>query len=111
MDVLALTSREDPFPLVMLEAGSHGVPTVCFADSGGGPEFVGMDAGLSSPYLDISMFAANLMRLHHEPHLCKRLGAAASAKVRSKYVVEVQAPKLQKVIERCLAIPASGAVG
>ncbi len=111
MDVLALTSREDPFPLVMLEAGSHGVPTVCFADSGGGPEFVGTDAGLSSPYLDSSMFAANLMRLYDQPHLCKRLGAAALAKVRSKYVVEVQAPKLQKIIERCLAIPVSGTVG
>lgn len=31
MDVFALTSREDPFPLVMLEAGMHGLPIICFA--------------------------------------------------------------------------------
>lgn len=27
IDIFALTSREDPFPLVMLEAGAHGVPS------------------------------------------------------------------------------------
>jgi glycosyltransferase involved in cell wall biosynthesis len=46
MDVFALTSREDPFPLVMLEAGSLGIPVVCFAGSGGTQEFVQDDAGL-----------------------------------------------------------------
>src|SRR5205085_2062404 len=49
MDVVALTSREDPFPLVMLEAGANRVPVVCFADSGGGPEFVDGDAGRIAP--------------------------------------------------------------
>lgn len=33
-DVLALTSREDPFPLVVLEAGSLGVPVVGFRSGG-----------------------------------------------------------------------------
>ncbi len=34
-DVFALTSREDPFPSVMLEALALGVPVVAFADTGG----------------------------------------------------------------------------
>ena len=38
MDAFALTSREDPFSLVLLEAGACGLPSVCFADTGGGPE-------------------------------------------------------------------------
>ena len=102
MDVLALTSREDPFPLVMLEAGSHGVPTVCFANSGGATEFVGEDAGLIAPYLDIAAFAAHLMRLQDMPTLREQLGIAASTKVRTNYSIEVQAPKLLKIIEHCL---------
>jgi glycosyltransferase involved in cell wall biosynthesis len=109
MDVLALTSREDPFPLVMLEAGSHGIPVVCFADSGGGPEFVGEDAGLIAPYLDLAVFAAHLRRLQDAPDLRERLGAAASAKVRTRYSVESQAPKLLKIIEKCLPQPAARA--
>jgi glycosyltransferase involved in cell wall biosynthesis len=106
MDVLALTSREDPFPLVMLEAGSCSIPVVCFADSGGATEFVGDDAGLIAPYLDVAAFAAHLTRLKDQPALHERLGAAASAKVRTNNSIAVQAPKLVKIIEHCLTTPA-----
>lgn len=102
MDVFALTSREDPFPLVMLEAGSYGIPVVCFADSGGGPEFVGVDAGLTAPYLDQATFVSHLMMLHDDPALRKRLGAAALQKVQLHHVVESQGPKLLKCIEHCM---------
>jgi glycosyltransferase involved in cell wall biosynthesis len=109
MDVFALTSREDPFPLVMLEAGLHGVPVVCFADSGGGPEFVGEDAGLIAPYLDVTAFATHLRRLCDAPDLRERLGAAALAKVRTHHSLEIQAPKLRKIIEKCLLQPVARA--
>jgi glycosyltransferase involved in cell wall biosynthesis len=102
MDVLALTSREDPFPLVMLEAGSRSVPVVCFANSGGATEFVGEDAGLIAPYLDVAAFAEHLMRLQGTPRLRERLGAAAAVKVRTNNSIAVQAPKLLKIIEDCL---------
>jgi glycosyltransferase involved in cell wall biosynthesis len=102
MDVLALTSREDPFPLVMLEAGSHSIPVVCFADSGGATEFVSEGAGLIAPYLDVAAFADHLMRLRDTPKLREQLGAAAAAKVRTNNSIAVQAPKLLKIIEQCL---------
>ena len=38
-NVYALTSREDPFPTVALEAMGVGVPVVAFKGSGGIPEF------------------------------------------------------------------------
>jgi len=109
MDVLAVTSREDPFPLVMLEAGSHGIPIVCFADSGGVPEFVGEDAGLIAPYLDVSAFAAHVRRLQDAPGLRERLGAAALSKVRTHHSVEIQAPKLLRIIEKCLPLASTRA--
>lgn len=104
MDVFALTSREDPFPLVMLEAGACQLPTVCFACAGGGSEYVGDDAGLIAPYLDVAAFAAQLQKLRDNPELRRRLGTAAAHKVQKQHVVEVQGPKLRASIERCLEI-------
>lgn len=103
MDVFALTSREDPFPLVMLEAAVHGLPTVCFAASGGGPEFVGDDAGIVVPYLDLDAFAQAIAALRAEPLRRVSLGHAARRKVRQHHCVETQGPKLLRSIERCLA--------
>jgi glycosyltransferase involved in cell wall biosynthesis len=103
MDAFALTSREDPYPLVMLEAGACHVPTVCFEKSGGGPEYVGTDAGLIAPYLNVREFAAHLESLRKSPELRARLGAAAADKVRTRHVVETQGPKILESIRRCLS--------
>jgi glycosyltransferase involved in cell wall biosynthesis len=46
MDLFALTSREDPFPLVCLEAAGSGKPTICFDRAGGMPEFTFMKIGM-----------------------------------------------------------------
>jgi glycosyltransferase involved in cell wall biosynthesis len=100
MDTFALTSREDPFPLVMLEAALVGLPIVCFDSSGGGPEFAGDDAGVIVPYLDVDAFADALLRLRKDADAGRALGAAARQKVLRDYTVESQAPKLCTVIER-----------
>jgi glycosyltransferase involved in cell wall biosynthesis len=55
IDLFLLTSREDPYPLVVLEAASYHHPTICFANTGGAPEFVqAAGAGHISPYLDLN---------------------------------------------------------
>jgi glycosyltransferase involved in cell wall biosynthesis len=102
MDVFALTSREDPFPLVMLEAGGHGVPVVCFRDAGGGPDFVEEDAGLIADSMDLRGFAALVGRLHDDPELRRRLGGRALDKVRGVYTQDVQAGRIAETIERRL---------
>ncbi|MBR0750749.1 glycoside hydrolase family 99-like domain-containing protein [Bradyrhizobium jicamae] len=57
-DVYALTSREDPFPTVALEALSVGVPVVAFEDSGGIPGFLAREnVGLVVPYCDVPAMA------------------------------------------------------
>ena len=102
MDAFALTSREDPFPLVMLEAGALEVPVVCFANSGGGPEFAGGGAGLVAPYLDVEALAGHLAVLHDNADLRRQLGAEAARQVQTNYTVDGQAPKLLASIERCM---------
>jgi glycosyltransferase involved in cell wall biosynthesis len=100
MDIFALTSREDPFPLVMLEAAAAGLPVVCFNDSGGGPEFVENDAGVIAPYLDVETFAAHVFELAASPERRRQLGEAGRAKVAERYTITLQAPKLLDVISR-----------
>jgi glycosyltransferase involved in cell wall biosynthesis len=102
MDVFALTSREDPFPLVMLEAGRAGVPLVCFEGSGGGPEFAGKGAGLAASYMDLAGFGRHVTALQADASLRKRLGEEAARQVQSGHTVEKQAPKMLHCIERCL---------
>ena len=73
-DLFTLTSREDPYPLVILEAGLNHNPVLCFAGSGGSPDFVGTDTGCLIPYLDVSAMAEVLIQLGDEPAERARLG-------------------------------------
>jgi glycosyltransferase involved in cell wall biosynthesis len=98
MDIFALTSREDPFPLVMLEAASMALPLVCFEGSGGGPEFADGGGGLVAPYLDTSAFARHVLALAEDPEMRHRLGENAKREVHERYLLERQAPKLRDVI-------------
>jgi glycosyltransferase involved in cell wall biosynthesis len=102
MDVFALTSREDPFPLVMLEAGLSNLPVICFADSGGGPEFVNKGAGLVAPYSNAEAFSAQLTTLLENVELRTQFGSEAARQVRNVYSVEKQASKLLCNMEYCL---------
>lgn len=108
MDAFALTSREDPLALVMLEAGAMGLPMVCFADAGGGPDFVGKEAGLIAPYQDVETFAAQVINLYGDATLRNRLGAEAAHRARLTHTVESQAPKVLRSIECCLQPAGAG---
>jgi glycosyltransferase involved in cell wall biosynthesis len=103
MDVFALTSREDPFPLVMLEAASAGVPLVCFAGGGGAPEFAIPDAGLVSAYLDVADMAESVVRLLQREDERHSMGQVAAARVRKGHTVEQAGPVLVDVIRGALA--------
>lgn len=99
LDVLFLSSREDPFPLVVLEAAAAAVPTICFAKSGGAPEFVGDDAGIVADYLDGTAVEESLLRLASNAAWRTMLGAGARAKVASKCTADVQFPKFVEILE------------
>ena len=99
LDVFFLSSREESGPLVVLEAGYHELPIVCFDHSGGGPEFVGSDAGMICGYGDIRAAARALVQLKAEPENRRRMGAAAGKKVREQFQLEQQVPKIGALID------------
>jgi glycosyltransferase involved in cell wall biosynthesis len=101
-DIFALVSREDPYPLVCLEAASLGKPIVCFDDAGGEKEFVEDDCGFVVPYLDIETMATKVVSLLNCPELCQELGQRAQQKVEQRHNIQVVAHQLLTVIEKFL---------
>ncbi len=99
-DVFNSPSREEPLGMVCLEAAQCGLPSVCFAEAGGAQEFVGDDAGIVVPYLDVSAFAGAVRRLVEEPLLRREMGERARYKVDEGFTVEVAAPRVLEVIAR-----------
>jgi len=99
-DVFAMVSREDPFPLVCLEAASMGVPIVCFDKAGGTCEFVDTDSGFVVPYLDLVAMADKVSALLNSEDLRLRYGRQAAHKVRRLHDIEVAAPKILEVLQR-----------
>jgi glycosyltransferase involved in cell wall biosynthesis len=112
LDVFVLTSREDAYPLVCLEAASVGVPVVCF-DAGGMPELVtgsvdrmvedpraepdltpGEPCGVVVRYPDLEAMADAVVALLDDPARAASLGARGARRVRELHAVEVAAPRL-----------------
>lgn len=107
LDVFCLTSREDPYPLVCLEAALLGVPVVTF-DNGGMAELAiadGADDPLLTavPYLDVEAMAAAVIDLLRAPDDARRSGARLGAWVAERHVSEVGAAELASVIDAALA--------
>ena len=98
MDAFVLTSREDPFPLVCLEAALSGKPIICFDQAGGMPEFVEDDAGFVVPYLDVGAMAEKILLLSNSTELAQRLGQCAARKVRDRHTTAVAAPQIKQII-------------
>lgn len=80
-DIHLLLSREDPYPLVVLEAASFGIPTVCFLNAGGSPEFIENDAGYAVPYEDLLQMAKRLNQLAENAALRNEMGSNARKKL------------------------------
>ena len=78
-DAYALTSREDPFPSVVIEAMGNGLPTVVFENSSGIVELVRDAGGVSVPYLDVDGMGRELARLLLDHAAATAMGASLAA--------------------------------
>ena len=101
-DVFVLMSREDPYPLVCLEAASLGKPIICFDKAGGEKEFVEDDCGFVVPYLDIEAMALKIKDLLNSPDLCQCFGQRAQQKVQERHHVDIAGSQVLKLIKQFL---------
>lgn len=98
LQVLTLLSREDPFPLVALEAGLLEIPTVCFKGSGAIAEMADEGACLAVNYLDLEAFAEAVQTLCTRPEEALRIGRRCKRKVLEDLSLEQVVPKLAEVL-------------
>jgi glycosyltransferase involved in cell wall biosynthesis len=99
-DVFLLTSREDPFPLVCLEAADCGLPIVCFDKAGGMPDFVQDDAGYVVPFEDTNAMAEKLMLLYVNREERSRRGAIACQRVRARHDISIAGEEIFRIIDQ-----------
>lgn len=72
-DVHLLTSREDAFPSVVLEAMAAGKPTIAFEGAGGAPDVLRQyDAGYAVPAGDTAAMARAMLAVSAAPDLASR---------------------------------------
>jgi len=98
LQVLTLLSREDPFPLVALEAGLLEIPTVCFKGSGAIAEMAEEGACIAVDYLNLEAFAAAVQRLCAQPEEARRIGRRCRLKVLEELSLEQVAPRVAQVL-------------
>jgi glycosyltransferase involved in cell wall biosynthesis len=99
-DLFTLTSREDPFPLVVLESAALCKSVLFFENSGGIEELFThqQSGGVKVPYGDVQQMAIEILRLEKEDKLRLEMGREA-AKIVSEYDVNIAAPFIVDVIE------------
>lgn len=99
MTVFCSTAREDPFPLVALEAGEAGVPVVAF-DSGGVTELLADGCGtVVGPEAVAAMVDAVAAHLE-DPTVGGLAAERLQARVRADHTIEAMGPALWRELER-----------
>ena len=84
-DVYLMTSREDPFPSVVLHALDAELPIIGFDNAGGFVELLRRDCGILVPYLDTQAMAAAVLALLADPSLGQRMTEAGKAIVSHEF--------------------------
>ncbi len=101
-DAFAMTSWEEPFGLVVLEAMAMEKPVACFSGSGGPAEVVG-ETGVVIPDFDPNLMADALAALAAQPEKRREMGQAARARVLAQYSLDVLVPKLEAAMRAAAA--------
>ena len=104
-DVFALPSREDPFPLVVLDAVRAGKPVVAFSNSGGMDELLADGAGRLVPYLDVRAFGDAILDLLGDASAAEAIAAQARDRVANLYNAGELASRLYGVLTQNESAP------
>ena len=84
-DLFFLSSREDPYPLVVLESALMKVPSICFQESGGITQFVEEDAGWIVPGFSLDEVVKKILLLYSNREQIARKGENALKKVMERH--------------------------
>jgi glycosyltransferase involved in cell wall biosynthesis len=104
-DIFYLPSREDPYPLVCLEAAECKLPVVCFDSAGGMPGFVEEDAGAVVPFADTGRAAEAIAKLISQPDLRITQGKAARAKLLARHTDDIAVPRILSLCRMLMKAP------
>ena len=93
-ETFVLSSRQDAFPLVTLEAMAAGVPVIA-TEVGGVPEqLTHLESGVLVAPERPDVLARWIVRLHDDPALRARLAKAGSRRVAESFTIERQAARM-----------------
>lgn len=108
-DVMALPSRFEGLPLVLLEAMHAGIPVVSTPVGSVRDALVDGETGLLVPTDDVSALREALRRLLAEPMLRHTLGMAAQDRARQRFSTQAMAAAYEDVYDEILASPTASA--
>lgn len=103
LDVFLLTSREEPFGIVALEASLFEVPTICFEKIGGLPEYILTDAGIVVPYLNTYKMAEETIRILENPEIKNQLGSTAKKRTLQYHNIDYATENIIEIVKEVLA--------
>jgi len=101
--VFLLTSREDPFPLVSMEAMAYGLPVIAFAGATGQGILL-KRCGVVVPYLETDAMAQAAITLLRAPQQCAEVGQAVSRHILEHYSWDRCAADFMGEIDAILAV-------
>ncbi len=84
-DVFFVSSREDPYPLVVLEAAMLSKPIICFDKAGGAMDFVENDCGAVIEYLNVDGVVDKIKELKENKALIEQMGNSGRKKVLERH--------------------------
>ena len=98
LEIFMMLSREDPFPLVNLEAAIWEVPVICFENTGGTEELVSENCGIKVPYGNLNMFSEAIIRVMADKEFKYEIGRNIKEKVLKEYDINVVGEKIVRAI-------------
>jgi glycosyltransferase involved in cell wall biosynthesis len=101
-DLLVLTSREESFGLVLVEAGAWGKPVVATRSQGPAEIVLEGQTGFLVDQDDVPALAARIDQLLSDPQLRGRMGEAAARHIAAEFSPVTNTRKLEAVFEELL---------
>ncbi len=98
-DCFFLSSREDPFPLVMLEAALCKKPLLGYEGTGGTSDFISPEIGFLSAFGNNYSVLESIEKLFSDSAMSKEMGENARLKILNNYSFELSVSKIKTLID------------